>query len=121
MVPTHETHYFGRYLSFSIFVAKIFDAFFQNFVFFVFSLVKTKNENVLSTSLESLRKTRVTRAFFNQPLFDTNLYKFSFLSIAIKLLNSFIYSNVKKTEIIFRSAFQKVILTLFNANSKHWT
>ncbi len=59
--------------------------FFQNFVFFVFSLVKTKNENVLSTSLESLRKTRETRAFFNQPLFDTNLYKFSFLSIGIKL------------------------------------
>ena len=26
MVPTHETHYFGRYLSFSIFVAEIFDA-----------------------------------------------------------------------------------------------
>ena len=95
--------------------------FFQNFVFFVFSLVKTKNENVLSTSLESLRKTRETRAFFNQPLFDTNLYKFSFLSIAIKLLNSFIYSNVKNTEIIFRSAFEKVILTLFNTNSKHWT
>ncbi len=69
--------------------------FFQNFVFFVFSLVKTKNENVLSTSFESLRRTRETRAFFNQPLFDTNLYKFSFLSIAIKLLNSFIYSNVK--------------------------
>jgi len=95
--------------------------FFQNFVYFVFSLVKTKNKNVLSTSFESLRKTRETRAFFNQPLFDTNLYKFSFLSIAIKLLNSFIYSNVKNTEIIFRSAFEKVILTLFNTNSKHWT
>ncbi len=95
--------------------------FFQNFVFFVFSLVKTKHINVISSSIESFRKTRETRAFFNQPLFETNLYKFSFLSIAIKLLNSFIFSNVKNTETVFRSAFEKVILMLYNTNNKHWT
>ena len=95
--------------------------FFQNFVFFLFSLIKCRHKNVLTQSIESLKKNRTTRSYFNQPVFETNLYKFSFMSISIRLLNSFIYSNVNNTEIIFRSAFDKVSLTLYHSNTKHWT
>ena len=95
--------------------------FFQNFVFFLFSLIKCRHKNVLTQSIESLKKNRTTRSYFNQPVFETNLYKFSFMSISIRLLNSFIYSNVNNTDIIFRSAFDKVSLTLYHSNTKHWT
>jgi len=95
--------------------------FFQNFVFFLFSLIKCRHKNVLTQSIESLKKNRTTRSYFNQPVFETDLYKFSFMSISIRLLNSFIYSNVNNTEIIFRSAFDKVSLTLYHSNTKHWT
>ena len=95
--------------------------FFQNLVFFLFSLIKSQHKNVLTRSIDSLKKIRTTRSYFNQPLFETNLYKFSFMSIAIRLLNSFIYSNVNNTDTIFRSAFEKVALTLYHSNTKHWT
>jgi hypothetical protein len=95
--------------------------FFQNFVFFLFSLIKSRHKNALNQSIDSLKKNRTTRSHFNQPIFESNLYKFSFMSIAIRLLNSFIYSNVNNTETIFRSAFEKVSLTLYHSNTKHWT
>jgi hypothetical protein len=95
--------------------------FFQNFVFFIFSLIKCRHKNALNQSIDSLKKNRTTRSHFNQPLFETNLYKFSVMSIAIRLLNSFIYTNVNNTETIFRSAFEKVSLTLYHSNTKHWT
>ena len=95
--------------------------FFQNLVFFLFSLIKSQHKNVLTRSIDSLKKIRTTRSYFNQPLFETNLYKFSFMSIAIRLLNSFIYTNVNNTDTIFRSAFEKVSLTLYHSNTKHWT
>jgi hypothetical protein len=82
----------------------------------------TKNrstpKNALNQSIDSLKidskKNRTTRSPFNQPLFETNLYKFSVMFIAIRLLNSFIYSNVNNTETIFLSAFEKVSLTLLH-------
>ena len=37
------------------------------------------------------------------------------------LINSFVYSNVNNTETNFRSAFEKVSLTLYHSNTKHWT
>ena len=95
--------------------------FFKNFVFFIFSLIKCRHKNALNQSIDSLKKNRTTRSHFNQPLFETTLYKFSVMSIAIRLLNSFIYTNVNNTETIFRSAFEKVSLTLYHSNTKHWT
>jgi hypothetical protein len=68
--------------------------FFQNFVFFLFSLIKCRHKNVLTQSIESLKKNRSTRSYFNQPVFESDLYKFSFMSISIRLLNSFIYSKI---------------------------
>ena len=69
----------------------------------------TKNrstpKNALNQSIDSLKKNRTTRSHFNQPLFETNLYKFSVMSIAIRLLNSFIYTNVNNTETIFSICF----------------
>ncbi len=91
--------------------------FFQNFVFFIFSLIKCRHKNALNQSIDSLKKNRTTRSHFNQPLFETNLYKFSVMSIAIRLLNSFIYTNVNNTETIFRSAFEKVSLTLYRGGN----
>ena len=61
--------------------------FFKNLVFFVFSLIKHERNSTILNSIKSLRKTRITRAFFDEPISNTNLYKFSFISIFIKLLN----------------------------------
>ena len=95
--------------------------FFKNFVFFVFSLIKYDRKSSILNSIKSLRKTRVTRALFYEPLSNTNLYKFSFISIYIKLLNNFIYKYVSLEEKLFRSTFEATIIVLYNANFKHWT
>ena len=95
--------------------------FFKNFVFFVFSLIKHERNSTILNSIKSLRKARITRAFFDDPISNTNLYKFSFISISIKLLNSFIFKHSTLEEKIFRSIFEATILVLYNANYKHWT
>ena len=95
--------------------------FFQNLVFFIFTLVKIRRPSILLQSIDSLKKTRVTRQPFSLPISNTNLYINSFLSISIRLLNSFIFGNLIKTELTFRSEFKKVILSLYKSNMKHWT
>jgi hypothetical protein len=95
--------------------------FFQNLVFFIFTLVKIRRPSILLQSIVSLKKTRVTRQPFSLPISNTNLYINSFLSISIRLLNSFIFDNLIKTELTFRSEFKKVILSLYKSNMKHWT
>jgi hypothetical protein len=95
--------------------------FFQNLVFFIFTLVKIRRPSILLQSIDSLKKTRVTRQPFSLPISNTNLYINSFLSISIRLLNSFIFCNLIKTELTFRSEFKKVILSLYKSNMKHWT
>jgi hypothetical protein len=95
--------------------------FFKNFVFFVFSLIKYDRKSAILNSIKSLRKTRATRAFFDEPLSNTNLYKFSFISISIKLLNNFIYKYVSLEEKLFKSIFEATIIVLYNANFKHWS
>jgi hypothetical protein len=62
----------------------------QNLVFFIFTLVKIRRPSILLQSIDSLKKTRVTRQPFSLPISNTNLYINSFLSISIRLLNSFI-------------------------------
>ena len=69
-------------------------------------------------SIDSLKKRRVTRQPFSLPISNTNLYINSFLSISIRLLNSFIFCNLNKTELTFRSEFKNVI---YKSNMKHWT
>ncbi len=61
--------------------------------------------------------------FFNFNLFSISYraLKKPVMSIAIRLLNSFIYTNVNNTETIFRSAFEMASLTLYHSNTKHWT
>ena len=39
--------------------------FFQNLVFFLFSLIKSQHKNVLTRSIDSLKKIRTTRSYFN--------------------------------------------------------
>jgi hypothetical protein len=95
--------------------------FFQNLVFFIFTLFKIRRPSILLQSIDSLKKTRVTRQPFSLPISNTNLYINSFLSISIRLLNSFIFGDLIKTELTFRSEFKNVILSLYKSNMKHWT
>jgi hypothetical protein len=95
--------------------------FFQNLTFFVFALMKEKRLSALFNVISSYLKERETRCFFNEPISQTNLYKFSFVSITIKLLNNFIYSNTTLTETVFRNNFKENILFLYNKNLKYWT
>ena len=64
---------------------------------------------------------RESRSAFNETFFNTNLYKYSFLSISIKLLNSFIYKHIQSTEETFRGAFEKAIFIFYVNSSKFWT
>jgi len=95
--------------------------FFQNLTFFVFALMKEKRLSALFNVISSYLKERETRYFFSEPIFQTNLYKFSFVSITIKLLNNFIYTNTTLTETVFRKNFKENILFLYNKNLKYWT
>ena len=99
--------------------------FFQNFVFFTFNLLKENRKSVLLDSFVKLKKVRVQRnnTNFHEPKPNTSLYKFSFLSIAIKLLNSFISTNLWLSEISFRAMFNgnETILFLYIRCSKFWT
>jgi hypothetical protein len=95
--------------------------FFQNLVFFIFSLTKSKRNSALSREINSHKKLRPLRTFFNEPIFNTVLYQFSFLTISIKLLNSFIYKNIHIEDKMFRSAFEATILESYKANNKFWT
>ena len=80
--------------------------FFQNFVFFTFTLLKENKENVLLNSVLNLKRERSLRfSVFHEPKYLTSLYQFSFISIAIRLLNSFINSNLWLSDTSFRSMF----------------
>jgi hypothetical protein len=63
--------------------------YFQNFVFFTFNLFKENRAGTLLDSFRSHKKTRTLRndSIYHVPKFNTSLYEFSFISIAIKLLN----------------------------------
>ena len=89
--------------------------------FIIFSLTKSKRNSALSREINSHKKLRPLRTFFNEPIFNTVLYQFSFLTISIKLLNSFIYKNIHIEEKMFRSAFEATILESYKANNKFWT
>ena len=94
---------------------------FQNLVFFIFSLIKTNRCNNLLEAIYSFKKDRESRSAFNETLFNTKLYKFSFLSISIKLFNGFIYKHIQSTEETFRGAFEKAIFIFYVNSSKFWT
>ena len=95
--------------------------FFQNLTFFIFSLVNGKKNVTLLRTINSYKKVRITRASFVEPVFKTVLYQFSFVTIAIRLLNAFIFKSVHIEEKKFRSACEAVLLSLYKANIKFWT
>jgi hypothetical protein len=95
--------------------------FFQNLTFFIFSLVNGKKNVTLLRTINSYKKVRITRASFVEPVFKTVLYQFSFVTIAIRLLNAFIFKSVHIEEKKFRSACEAVLLSLYKANNKFWT
>ena len=94
--------------------------FFQNVVLFIFSLIKGNRESYMLRKINECKKGRVTRSNFAEPKFKTVLYQYSFLSISVRLLNSFIFKHLSDNEKTFRSAFQSSILLLFNGNKKFW-
>ena len=62
---------------------------------------------------------RKSRGFF----FITNylaLYHYSFLSISIRLLNSFIFNSLPLSEKIFKSTFQSMIALLYKGKKRFW-
>ena len=72
----------------------------------------------------TLKKERSLRSsVFREPQCFTQLYKLSFISVAIKLLNSFIFSNLWLTDMSFRSMFNgnDSILFFYIRCSKLWT
>ena len=98
--------------------------FFQNLVFFTFNLLKENRVSVLINSILTLKKERSLRSsVFREPKCFTQLYKLSFISVAIKLLNSFIFSNLWLTDMSFRSMFNgnDSILFFYIRCSKLWT
>ena len=98
--------------------------FFQNFLFFAFSLHKENKDSVLLDSILNLKRDRLLRfSSFHEPKYHTSLYKFSFLSIVIRLLNSFIFSNLELSDISFRSMFNgnDCIKYLYLKYSAYWT
>ncbi len=95
---------------------------FQNLVFFIFSLVQGNRPSTILKTINSFKKIRVTRThFFEEPIYKTVLYKYSCVSIAIRLLNAFIFKSLHLDKKIFRSAFEASSLQLYNAHNKHWT
>jgi hypothetical protein len=95
---------------------------FQNLVYFIFSLVQGNRSSTLLKSIKSLKKIRETRThFFEEPIYKTILYKYSFISISIRLLNAFIFKSLNIEKNLFRSAFEASSLQLYNAHKKHWT
>ena len=98
--------------------------FFQNLVFFTFNLLKENRVSVLINSILTLKKEGSLRSsVFREPKCFTQLYKLSFISVAIKLLNSFIFSNLWLTDMSFRSMFNgnDSILFFYIRCSKLWT
>ena len=83
------------------------------------SATPTSTELMLQ-KINEYKKGRVTRSNFAEPKFKTVLYQYSFLSIPVRLLNSFIFKHLSDNEKTFRSAFQSSILLLFNGNKKFW-
>ena len=99
--------------------------YFQNFVFFTFNLFKENRAGTLLDSFRSHKKTRTLRndSIYHVPKFNTSLYEFSFISIAIKLLNSFIASNLWLIDLSFRNMFNgnDSILFFYLRSAKFWT
>ena len=95
--------------------------FYQNLIFFIFSLLKTNLNGSLIDSINSHRKTRSSRSIFSEPYYNTKLYQFSFVSLAIKLLNFFIYRNLDLSDLSFRSMLNSNIWAYYSAHSKFWS
>ena len=95
--------------------------FFQNMVFFIFSLMKGNRESYILNNIKVCKKTKNLRSNFSEPISKTALYKYSFFMIAIRLLNSFIFNLVSLNEKSFRSIFTSSILVLYEGNKKFWT
>ena len=94
---------------------------FQNLVFFIFSLVKSNRMNSLLETINSFKKQRVTRNVFKEPISNTNLYKYSFISISVKLLNNFIFQNLGLSDVNFRNTFETSIYIIYKNCSRYWT
>ena len=95
--------------------------FYQNLTFFTFSLLKNNLNGALIDSINKNRKTRSSRQNFSEPPFKTKLYQFSFVSLAIKLLNFFIFRNLDLSDSSFRSMVNTNILDFYLNHSKFWS
>ncbi len=99
--------------------------FFQNLIFFIFNLFKEDRKNSLLESFYKLKKDRILKdkKVYQEPKFFTTLYKFSFLSISIKLLNVIIHRNLCLSNQAFRSMFKGndgLLISYLNCQ-KFWT
>ena len=98
--------------------------YFQNMVFFIFNLFKENRNSSLLDSFGKHKSKRVLRNdAFRDPKFFTSLYKFSFVSISIKLLNFFISANLWLSDLNFRTMINgnDGILFSYLRCSKFWT
>ena len=96
--------------------------FFQNLTFFIFSLVNGKKNVTLLKTINSYKKVRITRASFVEPVFKTVLYQFSFVTIAIRLLNAFIFKSVhieeKNLGLLAKQSYSHSIKQILNSGPK---
>ena len=66
--------------------------FFQNMVFFIFSLIKVNRDSYILNNIKACKKKyKNLRSNFSEPSSKTALFQYSFRMISIRLLNSFYF------------------------------
>ena len=82
--------------------------YFKRLIRFLFMNITKNPTSSLVKSLMSFKKTydSLRRDPFKTPLFKTNLGSFSFLNIAIKILNSFLYDDLDLSFYVFNNFYK---------------
>ena len=98
--------------------------YFQRFFISVFTLLKNSQTNELQTHLNSFkRQENRLRSTHRLPLYKKDVNKYSFTTIAIKLLMLFINKHLTGSLSEFKSVFRPdhLLLVLFENACKHWS
>ena len=96
---------------------------FYHFIFYTYVNYNRNNTSLFKKIISIYKKIEnrtvsryYTRRLFNQPLFLTKLYNYSYLSISIRILNLFLFGflNLSKSSFMKKFRDPNILINFFN-------
>ena len=95
---------------------------FYHFIFYTYVNYNRNNTSLFKKMISYKKKSQIvlfryyTRRLFNQPLFLTNLYNYSYLSISIRILNFFLFGflNLRRSSFMNKFRYPNFLINFYN-------